>query len=458
VFPNQLSTDFPVADVRAVVENVAGEPIRSEGVALSAQLGQVTVLDSQPLALLGEYQGTDAVDAGEDLVRARLVREPARGVAVNLEIGFGAVPSRAKLFRVFARPLGSGAVPVVGELVRFTVDDGQPVEARSGEDGWAVVEVPVSNGSNPIEIMASTDHLSARTLAVRGSDGFTGPGTPDLEVTERVTMAHGRAANLRITTSPSVLFNTPRALAYVTAELRDRAGELVTGESLDLSVSEGRVVNLQEESEGVYVWEYHPEPGVRTREVEIKVSSSTLAQSTSTTLTVAPPPVERAVGVSIGAISNFGAILSPHVSIDNDVRLRVGRTSVMIRTGLAWYQDFTEVTTGLGEQAELRMFLVPVTVGGLLRHDVKNHGLWFGLGLVVAPYRGEVRFGEQLSDVAWGVLPPGVAIIGGYGLRVPGGEITVELRGSTLFSPGAVFPYRGSVGGLAALLGYRVVY
>ena len=89
---------------------------------------------------------------------------------------------------------------------------------------------------------------------------------------------------------------------------------------------------------------------------------------------------------------------------------------------------------------------------------MKNHGLWFGLGLVVAPYRGEVRFGEQLSDVAWGVLPPGVAIIGGYGLRVPGGEITVELRGSTLFSPGAVFPYRGSVGGLAALLGYRVVY
>ena len=130
----------------------------------------------------------------------------------------------------------------------------------------------------------------------------------------------------------------------------------------------------------------------------------------------------------------------------------------MFRTGVSYYVGVGELQTGLGTLAELRMNILPVHLSLLLRQDLELHAVWAGVGAALAPYWSEAKFDGVTLQRSAGLLPPGVAATVGYGYRVPGGELFVELRGNPLTSQASGAVFTGQVGGLATLVGFRLVY
>jgi hypothetical protein len=68
-----------------------------------------------------------------------------------------------------------------------------------------------------------------------------------------------------------------------------------------------------------------------------------------------------------------------------------------------------------------------------------------------------MRFGEDRHTQV-SVYPPGIAMIGGLGRRLGTGEVFIEGRATALSSPGGDFAFAGPMGGIASVLGYRVIY
>jgi hypothetical protein len=133
------------------------------------------------------------------------------------------------------------------------------------------------------------------------------------------------------------------------------------------------------------------------------------------------------------------------MALDHDARIQVARSALMIRTGIGWYSDRTKVDVSPQGEIDIRSTFISFTVAALARHDIERHGLWVGGGAQVVPYRTSTSFEGTPIDEHWEALIPAAALIAGYGYRIPGGEMAVELRGSTAYRFGA-------------FLGYRLVY
>jgi hypothetical protein len=454
VWPEELSTDFPVAELQVILEDARGERMPVEGVIVEAERGEVQMEPTSGFVARGEYRGTAAVEAGEDIIRARYELPPGTGFVTRLLVGHGQVPASGEV-QVHGRALDWEGRPLEGVDLSLSAGSG-PAYATTGADGWATATVPLPDGNGPVVFEVRHPNHTRRTIALRGSDALAGPGVPELVASRMIPITAGVPTQMYITVDPTTLYTGRNSVAVVHVDVVDRTGTPIPDANIVISATEGTVGPVTPEGDGGYRAEYTPAAGDRPREVGL--SARYESATASARLWLEPRPVGRAAGIGFGVVSNFGRITSPFLSVDLDWRTPWFGGSLVLRLGAGTYADVAEVDTGLGEDARIRLVLVPITVGLLGRREGGGRAWWLGIGGVLAPYRNDSWFGDDLATRGVGVLPPGLVLLGGLGQRVGGGEAIVELRAMTLSSPGGAATYQGPVGGFLGIVGYRIIY
>jgi hypothetical protein len=454
VWPEELSTDFPVADVHVVLEDGLGDRLSPDGVEVVAERGLVTPVPGDASALRFEYQGRLAASAGQDVLTARYRAPPGGPDVRRLVVRHG--PVTGDELTVGARALDGAGRPVVGVPLVFDVD-GAPARAVTDSDGWGRAVAPLTPGSRAVVVRASSGGRVARAVAPRGSAASAGLDEPDLVVRKLLSFSSGTVSEVSVAVDPPVLYTGPGAFAVVTVTLRDRAGALVVDDDVDVDVSasEGTVGDVRRQSDGSLRVEFEPPTGDRAREV---VLTARAGGATGTTrLLVEPRPLIRAPSLSFGGITNLGAVTSPYLSADFDLRVPVLGTSAILRFGVGTWGASAEAETGFGPKLRARMTVAPLQVGLIARRDLRGAAVWVGLGGLFSPYRSVSRIGDDVAARVTGFLPPGLALTGGVGQRIGGGEVMLELRGLALASPGGAATLQGGVGGVGVLIGYRLI-
>jgi len=454
VWPEELSTDFPVAELQVILEDARGERMPVEGVVVDAERGEVEMEPTSGFVARGEYQGAAAVEAGQDVIRARYELPPGKGFVSRLLVGHGRVPHSGDV-EVHGRALDWEGRPLEGVDLSLGAGSG-PAYATTGPDGWATTTVPLPVGNGPVVFEVRHPRYTRRTIALRGSEALAGPGIPELAASRVIPITAGVPTQMYVTVNPTTLYTGRNAVAVVHIAVVDRTGNPIPDANIVLTATEGTVGPVVPDPEGGYRAEYTPAAGDRPREVGL--SARYEGATASAHLLLEPRPVGRAAGIGFGVVSNFGRITSPFLSVDLDWRTPWFGGSLVLRLGAGTYGDVAEVDTGLGEDVRIRLVMVPITVGLLGRREGGGRAWWLGIGGVLAPYRNESWFGDDLATRGVGVLPPGLVLLGGLGQRLGGGEAIVELRAMTLSSPGGPATYQGPVGGFLGIVGYRLIY
>jgi hypothetical protein len=111
-----------------------------------------------------------------------------------------------------------------------------------------------------------------------------------------------------------------------------------------------------------------------------------------------------------------------------------------------------------GELTTVRSTFVPVDLGVAAVERWGPRSLTAGISAVIAPYAQAVDHGGEDGGTGVGLSSPGLALWGGAGWRLGGSEIFAEARFTLFGAPGGTVSYEGSVGGLSASVGYRLLY
>jgi hypothetical protein len=458
VWPEELQTDFPVAEVSVVLDDARGERIGVDGVRVTADHGVVKLEPGAGIVGRGEYDGAAAVEAGQDTVRATWAAPVGSGPVEEVRLGWGRVPLTDGALVVYARALDRTRRPLAGVEVAARAA-GQALALTTGPDGWARGEVALApkGWAQPVRIEASAGRAEAEAVVVPGDLGVGGPDAPDLVATQAVKLRPGRVAGISIEVDPSILRAGPGAVALVYVRLEDGAGQPVVDEPPQIEASEGSVGEMHVRPDGTWVAEYMPLPVEHARQVELTARTSTVRSSAH--LDLEPRLVRVSLGPWIGARTNFGVLSGPAGGFDLDfrVRSRVIGEAVTFRLGGSVTAFRSDALTGVGPAVELHSTLVPLTGAVLLRQDRGPFALWGGAGVVMGPHFETVRFGEALVSKGDRILV-GPTLLGGVGVRAPLGEIVFGLQGSWVPAGKPDVGYSGNLGGLVGGLGYRLVY
>ncbi len=454
VWPADLTADFPVAEVRYVLEDVRGEQLPVDAVEVTARHGAVMILERGGPVGRGEYDGRGAIEAGSDTVHATWRAPHGDGQLEDIALAW--MPFPGDRLQLSARALDRFRRPLTGVPLVLSVGDAVG-EATTGPDGWATLVFPRAPRAIAIA-HARGAFRSATALVPPGDTGRAGPGEPDLAVSREIVVRPGRVAGLSVDVDPTLLRAGPGAVAWVTVKLADGAGQPITDEPIAIEATEGQVGALQSRPDGSFVAEYTPLPIDSPREVVLTARTETLY--TSTRLMLEPRLVRISVGPWLGGTTNFGKVHGPIGGIDLDLRTRsrlVGE-ALMIRFGVA-VTSFSEDTIPVGAsgQMEWTSTLVPGTVGLLFRDDRGPVGLWTGAGFMGGIHHLRVTTGgSPLATTDRFVAGP--VLFAGASRRAFGGEALLTVRASWLPVSQEDVGYEGNLGGLAAGVGYRLLY
>ena len=452
VFPRVLNADFPVAQVQAYLEDDRGERVTAEGLDLSADRGEIIDVERRGHAVRGEYRG--AAGFVEDRVWASWRSAEGEGPPAGFQLGAQRLPDGLRAdVRVLDR-LGRG---LVGVPLRVTMGDAS-VAVTSGERGYVSAELPVAAGPSVLEVTAggSVGRLALLPWAVlRPLD----PAAPDLAASEALGIEAGRVSKVFISAEPSPLYAGSGQSARVEVRLLDRTGLPVVDQTLRLHASGGALTEPDLQDDGTFVARWTPPPGLSHGKVLLSASDEQGSFSGSTSVEVAPRPLRRAATLTVGYLGGFSEIQAPWLGLDLAWRLELLDDHVVARMTLGVWEDRAEVLDGSRDSTvsmRLDSFLAAPTL--LYRWERGLWARWAGAGVGVAPYLLEVRYGDDAPLRGSGVHRPGGLVAFGTGYRLLGGEVLGELRALGMGAGASEVGYDGQVGGLSAVLGYRVLY
>lgn len=467
VQPEDLRTDFPVAELRVTLEDVRGERLPTTGISIEARHGEIHLDRPEGDVLRGEYHGDRAIPRGQDRIEATYTAPPGEGAVHELLLSWGPTPRETtEPLTLRARALDRRRRPLSGVALTLGLGD-QGAQGTTGADGWVEVALQPPSGPDPLVVSASVPapcgagcppRLQLRRLRIPGDGARGGPGSPDLHRVRPLTIRPGRIAGLSVSVDPPILRAAPGAIAYITVRLEDRAGQPITDEDVVLEVSEGEVSSLQPRPDGTLVAEYTPEPGERRR--EIALTASTESMRSSTRLVLEPRIVRFALGPWAGVQTNFGRLHSLVGGLDLDMRTRTRffGESMMLRLAIQGTAFRSVSATGVGPEIELRSTVVPATAALLFRDDRGPWSIWGGGGATFALHRQQTWFGTVPIETGQTLLT-GPALLTGLGRRALGGEVVLSLRGHWLpATSSSEIGYTGNLGGVGVGLGYRLVY
>jgi hypothetical protein len=461
VWPTEMSTDLPLAEVRAAVEDTRGQRLDPGELTMVAEHGElVGIQKTEAGGLEAEYRGEQAVDVGRDRIVVRYTPEPTEGPVVHLDLGWDRTGPG---FAVRGRALDARGAPVEGVEVAFRVrpdrlepDAFGPTTQRATTDasGWAEIQLEFGP-PGPLVLEGRVDGASARALVMPGTRGPISRSNARLEVDRVVTLSPGRVAGISVNVDPPILRTGRGAVAWVSVQLEDRAGNAVTEEGIELEVSEGEVGALLAQPDGTWLAEYIPVENDRAREVTITARTDALRSTAR--LTLEPRLGRFALGPNVGWISNFGSISSPTLGFDVDWRTRLLAETVLLRASVTGYGVTESAETGFGDDVELQGTVLPFSLAVLLRQDRGGWSFWGGAGGILGMHTLTSRFGDQIVSRGNRAISGGT-VMGGAGYRLGVGDLVVEARYAIIPGPGGELGFTGNIGGLAAGLGFRLVY
>ncbi len=461
VWPTELSTDLPIAEVRAAVEDTRGQRLDPSELTLLAEHGALADVEITESGGLGaEYRGEEAVEIGRDRIVLRYTPEATAGPVAHVDLGWDRTGPG---FAVRARALDSRGAPVEDAEIVFEVrpDRLEPdafgpttQRARTDASGWAEVQLEYGP-PGPLVLEARSAGQIARGLVLQGTVGPVGRGDARLEIARAITLSPGRVAGISVNVDPPILRTGRGSIAWVSVQLEDRAGNAVTEEDIEIDVSEGSVGPLLAQPDGTWLAEYIPIESDRAREVTVTARTESLRSTAR--LTLEPRLGRFALGPRVGWISNFGSISSPTLGFDVDWRTRLLAETVLLRASITGYGMVETAETGLGDDVELQGTVLPLTLAVLLRQDRGGWSFWGGAGGTLGLHSLTTRFGDQIVSRGNRVVPGGT-LMGGAGYRLGLGDVVVEARYSLIPGPGGELGFTGNIGGLAAGLGFRLVY
>ncbi|MCB9669317.1 MAG: hypothetical protein H6734_07590 [Alphaproteobacteria bacterium] len=457
VWPTELSTDLPVAEVRVALEDAQGSRLDPDGVEVQAVHGRIQRVELRGEVLTAEYDGTRAVEPGTDTLVARYRHPVSEDPPVSLGLRWTDTPVAGEL-RLEATARDAMGRPVRGAGVSVSLGE-EAVEGTTDDAGVALLRVPVPAGNGPLRIVASSGRALLRALAVRGTLGaFTVDSRGSVEPLESsrvLSLSPGRVSGISVAFDPPILRTGRNSMAYVTVALEDRAGRPVLDESVALDVTEGRVGPLVARPDGTLVAEYRPDEGDRAREVVLTASTDTLKSSAR--LELEPRLGRVMVGPTVGWTTNLGLVSSPRVGFVADIRTGLLGETVLVRGAFGGYGVSGRASTGIGDDVELVGSVLPAQVALLLRQDRAGVGFWGGAGGMVAIHALQARFGGALVAEGTRALSGGT-VLGGMGYRLGVADVVGELEWSFIPGPGGDLAFTGNLGGLTASAGFRLVY
>ncbi|MCB9759171.1 MAG: hypothetical protein H6739_04985 [Alphaproteobacteria bacterium] len=453
-WPDELTGDFPVAQVMAYIEDRRGDRLPPGGLSLQAEFGRIVEPRQDGLALRADYEGDP--DHPDDVITAVWRPEAGEGWPHGLRLAVG---GDGQQVAVRVQPIDRTGRPLVAESVVVQLG-AEIVETRTGPAGDATLSLPTPARPEVLEVRCRG---LVRQAAVFPWDLPQGrpPREDGLRATRQVRIRAGRVSKVGLKADPPVLYAGTGGTAAVQVTLLDRAGLPVLDEPVRLEVSEGRISDPVEQPDGSLLATYQPPSGMVATTVEVRVvSEAETFPVTSTQLEVLPRPVSWAPGVGVGYLTSFGRINAVHANVQIEraipllpERRLYGRLSLGFHRASDTYEDAVR-----GETLDFRTELVPVSLAALLRWERGLWAGWTGAGAVVTPYRLEVRSGSEQLVEGLGVHRPGGTAFAGGGRRIPGGELFGELRWIGIQATPTDIGYEGQVGGLAFLVGYRVIY
>ncbi len=468
VWPEVLSADLPVADVAVTLENALGERVEPRGsVDITARYGEVVSVRRPGVGIRAEYRGHAVAEVGEDVLTVRWTASAGDGPTREVEVASlgrdeqGRAQVAVRAVDALARPLADVSVSVAAA--------GAQDEAITRPDGWATLALAgIGLGPQRIALVAEGRSMGAVLVDPDRPDP-AGPGRPDLVRDVPVRVDPGRVAEVMLDAPDSQVVPGARRGVPIVARFLDRNGLPAADPRPTLEAPEGVVTGPEVQEDGAIAWTWRPSPGLRPRQVTLVARSEALDLEDEVRVRVAPAPLRRWIGVGAALHSNLGRLTVPRVDLEATWRIaltpagrsragRGGTPGLEVGGGVSWYGR-TLASDGLEVPDDtVRMDLIPVTARVAFRQSWPLHAVWVGAGLVVAPWVGVARVDGEVVSQGGGVLSPGVEGTVGYGVRVPGGEIGVHLRASSLFSPGTPESFSGWLGGIAVGATWRVAY
>lgn len=452
VWPPRVSLDSPRAEVSVHLVDGLGERLPTTGVQVAADRGALEVRPFAGPSLRAEYLLPTTFPGDEDRVRATLDRPAGDGPVREVRLGHdaGALGFRA----LTAQALDAEGRPLAGIPLRFTVGDAR-AEATTDPRGRATVEVPLDGAAMATVSAGEGAPAAARLVHPRLGPAAPGPATPDLAAEARILVERGRVAAVQVTTdAPRVIAGSVESTPIV-VRLFDRAGAVVPEVVPVVRVDRGELEPPRALADGSYLVLFRPPPDGGGRTATITANSPSGGAEAALALPVQAPPARVAVSLAGGYTTNLGALSSPVAALDLDLGLPGGRGAA-VRVGLASFGYRAETSTEVG-RLERRLVLIPLTLGMSLRRAVGPVALHGGAGGLVVPFRVDETLDDARLPQRAGVVGGGFVLFAGVAARTGPGEIGVDLRWNGIASQSGRTGFAGRHGGLAALLGYRIV-
>ena len=447
VYPTELSADFPVAEIEASLLDAYGDRILASGLHLSTSHGEI-VEEPHSEVLRGDFVGEIGVQNDSIIAGWRMPAKP--GPLVDIHMGARRVDL---LVEVVVRALSSGSTVLAGETLMVTIGD-QANEVITDSSGWGTTTFQDVSGTFVIRSSGGT--IYRELIAVPSNDIWLDSSEPDLLSETELTIRNGNIRTIGISANPTVLHGGTGETAQITLRLLDRAGNVLSGNELELEATSGSIEIVGQNGSGEYIATYIPDREMLLGEVDI--TASTEGFSTSFGIRIVPRPQNSTLAVGVGWMFAGDPATGRVLALDFDQRLELLGGATIFR---ASYLNWT-VNSDLFDSVRDRNLGVEVQVHQLsanllLLRESSLVSTWFGGGLTLAPYRQRLEFEGEVAITGWGISQIGVAGVAGVGKRAYGGQIYLEGRWAGLRDGGGSVGYGGSIGGVAALAGFRLI-
>ena len=455
-YPDTVSSDFPVAQVQALVVDPHGDRLPPDGLTLYAVSGH---LDSQVVdgALRADYRGDAAVAFGKDTIHAEWRAPPGSGAVWTLDFRGAAVSGgievRARALDVLGRPLVN--VLIRGEVV------GERWATTTGANGWGSAVVTRPPGSLWLAMAEAANVSRATAVFAAGPGALPDLQAPDLEATLVLPIQSGRVRRVQLDVSPRPLIIGTGEVGKITVRMLDSVGAPVRDEAVTITATAGTVVQGGARPDGSIEAIYTPAPGALAGSVTITAATS--SSTIDTELELVPRPVVGSLGLDVGWLSNFGSISSPALSVTLENRLPLLPETVSNllrgRLSVSTYAMESELVDPVSlVKVEVSSRFVPLTLGVVAESRTGNRTVEVGVSGVLAPFGLSADFDGSNGIVGTGVAPPGLQLHAGAAIRRGISEFYAEGRYLFLNAPNGVISFEGSVGGVSLSAGYRVLY
>ncbi len=449
VYPAELTRDFPVAQVQAFVEDMAGDRLLPTHLALVAEHGELSLQPEDGLRISADY--TAAPETLIDQIEARWTYPLGKGSPWRLVIGQDAEGS------ILVRALDRQALPLGRVPVTLELPAGQK-HGETNERGWLVV--PWDHPEAPAVIEARAAEVVQRAFFLPWTGLPLGdPQAPDLVASQEIRVQAGRVREVYIAAEPGVVHTGGTETARVTVRLLDRVGEAVRDEVVQLNADRGSLSEIQIQPDGSMEATYQPPKGLATGRVELRAQGTDGSFAATTTLMLRPRPVRHSLSVVTGVLAGPGPRVSPLVALDYETHFPMVERGLYLRISAgSWVARTTVPDPDRGGDVELRMEMLSLSASILARWERDLWTIWAGTGPQLVPYRLQIRYPGVNPVSGLGLHQPGLVGFVGGGRRLRPGEVFAELRGLGVTAYTEDFGYEGQVGGVAAVAGFRLIF